>query len=125
MPKRPELPDWPTKVIRPGGGESLVMGFVRYDDGVAYADDSYLDPMPTTHCIHVVMGKPKEQGDALVVGDHVFLPIEHGEPAATAWRELVGDRDPETLYDATEYDLRKAFVLARIERNVQPVAPGS
>ena len=84
--------DWPTKVTRPSGGEVLCFGFVRGEDGVAYADDSFFDPMPTRPCFHVVMGKPKYRGDVLIVGDHKFAQIEHGDDTGRTYLRRQGLR---------------------------------
>lgn len=100
---------WPTKVKRPNGSEVLVLGYVRFKEAVVYVDDGYLADIVPHDPIHLIAGEAVERGDSLLVGGHEFAPIEHGEPAAYAWRKLVGARDPETIYDSSEWEARKRY----------------
>jgi hypothetical protein len=112
----------PVKVSLPHGGELLVFGWRELEDGVGYVDDGYFDTFPTRPCVHFIPGKPKDRGDTVVIGGHVFRPVEQGDwPAVRPWQDLVAkyvrEGDIETIHDVTEWMLWQEHT-ARLARRI-------
>lgn len=113
---------WPTKVIRPNGSEALVIGFALFPDAIVYVDDGCLNDVVTTHPIHLLEGRRRRQGRSLVIAGHEFVPIEHGEPAAFAWRMAFKNLEPQTVFSRAERDARLVYRQHLTERAVQSIA---
>jgi 5-methylcytosine-specific restriction endonuclease McrA len=78
----------PVAAARDGSVCSLVMGFVLFEDGLSWCDDSILNPPNPNHAFHHLYGDVVFSGSSVSCGDVSFAPIEQGSHAAACWNAM-------------------------------------
>lgn len=125
---------YPVAVHHPGGWDVLVVGFVVFEDGVAFMTDGYLIPMYSAFPEHHLYDKIEIRADySLVCKGHRFYALEDGEELIGAYNEWFPPRGriPQSvLARAVQTEAEHILKLQRLDaalvkRNVVPSSPGS
>lgn len=87
---------------------SLVMGFVQFDDGVSWCDDSILNPPNPNLAHHHLYGEVEYDGHTVRCGDVLFSPVERGSVASASWNAMGTSSGAERhRHESVENELRE------------------
>lgn len=108
----------PVMVLHKNGYQGLVIGYERFWDAepqtVGWADDGWLDTMPTRPCIHFATGEIVVGPIEITCGPVTFRPLDHGDERLAHWYKVTKDLtqiDLEAHRDNAESAIREQMVF--------------